>query len=638
MRAGSSPPGTRRSASRTSAPRCASTAATPSPSRGPTATSRSSRCTTPRCSPGSTAPGRTGRASATRGRTSRPRSRSTASMGSAGGPPRAPAAVRPAGGYWCMDSSTGIVEGTTAAFRGAVDIALTAVDSVLDGAGVEYALCRPPGHHAGADYFGGYCFVNNAAIAVRHAQARGAMRVAVIDVDYHHGNGTQAIFYDDPSVLVANVHADPDFEFPWFTGAPTSAAAGRGRTPTSTSRCPPAPPTTPTWRRSRARSRPWRAIARSSWSSRSAWTATTATRSAPSRSRPRASRASAAGRRAGRAARDPAGGRLRRGRDRRQRRGLPRRRARRARRGLIRLRPCRSRGYDSPTSRIHERRSAARVLQDPSQHVGVLRPGSGGVVQITGLRVVPVRRAGVPRRSRTRAPRSARNVPPPYRQRPVQVGRQGVPNGGSAVSARRARARRSSCVRRCARGARAEGRGGAPRGRPAARGRAARRRGDAQGSRDQRQGAHDHAARRGRAGDRGAARRAGQGGRARRSARGAARSEGRGADPPRAGRGRPRDARAAAPGGAQAGQGRGGAHARAAGGPHDRPGARPAAAAHRGAGAPRHGQDDPPDRGRGQDRGRPARAQHHLDRHPAHGRQPRRRDHGLDGAAALATT
>jgi acetoin utilization deacetylase AcuC-like enzyme len=149
-------------------------------------------------------------------------------LAGAGEHPRPPADAVAAGGYWCFDSSTGIVPGTAAAARGSVDIVLEATEGVLGGAPVEYALCRPPGHHAGADYLGGFCFLNNAAIAVRHAQAAGVRRVAVLDVDYHHGNGTQAIFYRDGDVLVASLHGDPDVEYPYMVGRADETGAGPG--------------------------------------------------------------------------------------------------------------------------------------------------------------------------------------------------------------------------------------------------------------------------------------------------------------------------------------------------------------------------------------------------------------------------
>ena len=109
-----------------------------------------------------------------------------------------------------------------------MDVALTATDAVLAGDPVAYALCRPPGHHAPRAAYGGYCFLNNAAIAAQHALDSGAARVAVLDVDYHHGNGTQQIFYDRGDVLYASVHADPDRAYPYFAGFTDECGTGTG--------------------------------------------------------------------------------------------------------------------------------------------------------------------------------------------------------------------------------------------------------------------------------------------------------------------------------------------------------------------------------------------------------------------------
>jgi acetoin utilization deacetylase AcuC-like enzyme len=89
-------------------------------------------------------------------------------------------------------------------------------------------LCRPPGHHAGADYFGGYCYLNNAAIAAEAALANGRRRVAILDVDYHHGNGTQDIFYGRGDVAFASIHADPATDYPFFWGRPDETGEGEG--------------------------------------------------------------------------------------------------------------------------------------------------------------------------------------------------------------------------------------------------------------------------------------------------------------------------------------------------------------------------------------------------------------------------
>ena len=134
-------------------------------------------------------------------------------------------------GAHCLDTATPIVAGTYAAARAAVDVALTAADLVLDGEPLAYALCRPPGHHAARAMYGGYCFFNNAAIVAEHLASRGASRVAILDVDYHHGNGTQQIFWERGDVLYVSLHADPARAFPYFSGHAdeTGAGAGKGR-------------------------------------------------------------------------------------------------------------------------------------------------------------------------------------------------------------------------------------------------------------------------------------------------------------------------------------------------------------------------------------------------------------------------
>jgi acetoin utilization deacetylase AcuC-like enzyme len=91
-----------------------------------------------------------------------------------------------------------------------------------------YGLCRPPGHHAPRAAFGGYCFFNNAAVAAQAALDAGAARACVLDVDYHHGNGTQQVFYDRGDVLFVSLHADPDRAYPYFTGWPDETGTGRG--------------------------------------------------------------------------------------------------------------------------------------------------------------------------------------------------------------------------------------------------------------------------------------------------------------------------------------------------------------------------------------------------------------------------
>ncbi len=131
-------------------------------------------------------------------------------------------------GAHCLDTATPIVEGTFAAARAAVDVALTAADLVVAGAPAAYALCRPPGHHASRALYGGYCFFNNAAIVAEQLVRRGAARVAILDLDYHHGNGTQQLFWERGEVLYASLHADPARAFPYFSGHADETGSGPG--------------------------------------------------------------------------------------------------------------------------------------------------------------------------------------------------------------------------------------------------------------------------------------------------------------------------------------------------------------------------------------------------------------------------
>jgi acetoin utilization deacetylase AcuC-like enzyme len=140
---------------------------------------------------------------------------------------RGPAGGRGRPGLFCFDTATPLVAGSYRAARAAVDVALTGADLVAGGAGAVYALCRPPGHHAGPGYFGGFCLLNNAAVAT--AALRRLGRVAVVDVDFHHGNGTQEVFWEDPAVLYVSLHGDPAAHYPHFTGAAGEVGAGPGR-------------------------------------------------------------------------------------------------------------------------------------------------------------------------------------------------------------------------------------------------------------------------------------------------------------------------------------------------------------------------------------------------------------------------
>jgi acetoin utilization deacetylase AcuC-like enzyme len=129
-------------------------------------------------------------------------------------------------GYYMMDLSACIVEGTYTAALASADCALSAAEAVSKGDRSAFALCRPPGHHAGKDYAGGYCFLNNAAIAANWLSAKA--NVALLDIDYHCGNGTQDIFYDRPDVLTISIHADPNFEYPHYAGYAAEMGAGAG--------------------------------------------------------------------------------------------------------------------------------------------------------------------------------------------------------------------------------------------------------------------------------------------------------------------------------------------------------------------------------------------------------------------------
>lgn len=132
-------------------------------------------------------------------------------------------------GRYSMDASTPIATGTWEAAYWAAQTALTALQPLLAGeARTSFALCRPPGHHAGADYCGGYCYLNNAAIAARAATDAGHERVAILDVDYHHGNGTQDIFGQAPDVFFASIHADPATDYPFYWGHADERGDGAG--------------------------------------------------------------------------------------------------------------------------------------------------------------------------------------------------------------------------------------------------------------------------------------------------------------------------------------------------------------------------------------------------------------------------
>jgi len=131
---------------------------------------------------------------------------------------RIPAGINGMMGYYAFDAGTPIVEGTWDAALASAHSALTAAALVAEGERNAFALCRPPGHHAGHSTYGGYCYLNNAALAAQELRDRGSARVAVLDVDYHHGNGTQEIFYARDDVLFVSIHGTPDTEYPYFLG------------------------------------------------------------------------------------------------------------------------------------------------------------------------------------------------------------------------------------------------------------------------------------------------------------------------------------------------------------------------------------------------------------------------------------
>ena len=131
-------------------------------------------------------------------------------------------------GYYGHSMETCITAGTWQAALASAAVAQTAQRLVAAGAGAAFALCRPPGHHAHHDMYGGYCFLNNAAIAAQGFRDNGASRVAVLDVDFHHGNGTQDIFYRREDVLFCSLHGRPQDAYPYFLGYRDEKGSGKG--------------------------------------------------------------------------------------------------------------------------------------------------------------------------------------------------------------------------------------------------------------------------------------------------------------------------------------------------------------------------------------------------------------------------
>ena len=131
-------------------------------------------------------------------------------------------------GFYSFDAGATFVEGTWQAIKASHDVALTGADLISAGERSAFALCRPPGHHAGRSSMGGYCYLNNAAIAAQRLLEEGAQRVTVLDIDYHHGNGTQEIFYQRRDVQVISIHADPRLAYPYFYGHANERGSGAG--------------------------------------------------------------------------------------------------------------------------------------------------------------------------------------------------------------------------------------------------------------------------------------------------------------------------------------------------------------------------------------------------------------------------
>jgi acetoin utilization deacetylase AcuC-like enzyme len=131
-------------------------------------------------------------------------------------------------GWWGLDTANPLMPGSYGAALAAVDVALTTADLVLGGERAAYGLCRPPGHHAARSMMGGYCFLNNAAIAAEAIVRATGEPVAILDVDYHHGNGTQQIFWRRGDVLYVSLHAHPDRQYPFFLGWPDETGEGEG--------------------------------------------------------------------------------------------------------------------------------------------------------------------------------------------------------------------------------------------------------------------------------------------------------------------------------------------------------------------------------------------------------------------------
>lgn len=142
-------------------------------------------------------------------------------------PERRPRELASRAGYFCVDTFTPLTKNVWPAARDAVDAALTGAELILNGERIAYALCRPPGHHAERLVYGGFCYLNNAAVAAHHLAKKG--RVALLDIDYHHGNGSQDIFYRRSDVYTLSIHGTPNLSYPHFAGFDDERGEGEGR-------------------------------------------------------------------------------------------------------------------------------------------------------------------------------------------------------------------------------------------------------------------------------------------------------------------------------------------------------------------------------------------------------------------------
>lgn len=144
-------------------------------------------------------------------------------------PPEPPLDIDAQLGFYAFDIMTPITAGSWEAAKASVDAALSGASHLaLERGRAAFALCRPPGHHAGANYYGGYCFLNSAAVAAQFLLGKGFSRIAILDPDYHHGNGTQDIFYARRDVLYVSLHADPATDFPFYSGFADEVGKGEG--------------------------------------------------------------------------------------------------------------------------------------------------------------------------------------------------------------------------------------------------------------------------------------------------------------------------------------------------------------------------------------------------------------------------